>query len=323
MKRKTMLEIKKYLYNRGGSVIWIKDSKFGSGRIHRRVYAIPETLVKESIEASRKMVERHKKNVERNEFLFKRSGNDKSSGKLKFETNSHYMIFKVWVSQKGIFAHHRPVISKTTSRAMNQITKALKKHSTPEIIAAIESCHSLFSRPDFKYYFAYTNYGFTLGDFFSYEKSNYESLVNKTAFKNIPRSWFEESLNGRKYLYDKYSFVPKDRNKPLTEALMVAWKKYQPNVSNINGPEKKSIFIRWSNYLSNWAKLNDFKDPFWLVDFICDALCKYKTLRITQLRFVQYQNFYSHLLPEALIKFNRSSYGDKVFVHNWKEITKK
>lgn len=309
-----------------GKCIVVKKSGFGSGRIRRRIIVISNSQFKRSCRASKAQTDRKGRHEKWAESVKAFHRNKQSpDGKIKFETASQKQIFQAWIRSGYPFVKHLMVKSKSTEYALVRIKSALKKYEAREIIEAFETGHRMFNSNWFKYPYLFKHHKMQLGDFIQYKNDDHRFFAKR--LKDLPQSWLEECLKGEKYLRQRYSFdaVKATQNDPL-EVFSKQLLKTFLEANSLRNFDPEDVKIRasaakWAKMLYNFARLNNSNLPF-LVEFMDNAINKFKTIRLENISFALSENFYKVKIPEALIKWNRSHYEMKTWNTKMSELTK-
>lgn len=231
---------------------------------------------------------------------------------LKFPDESVKITFLYWQRLSYPFMQHKQVMSKVTSRGINYIDKATKKHGKDEVMKAMKRLHDAFNAGWFKYRAHFSETKLALPDFFLYKESHYQK-ISRIPSLTFPRSWFREALKGQHYLESKYGVELKDRKPRITSHLLESWDRYIANNGNsthISNGVKNTI-IRSARILSKFSTANNI-DPLTLTDVIEGALNKWHTIKPKHAGYLTNKIFWNEQLPNELVRYGAIEAGRKI-----------
>jgi hypothetical protein len=298
-------------------IFWIKHPKFGSGKIHRRIYLHGFLLSRPNS---------HRSTREEKINLLDNPKHPINESKFVYPNQSVKIIYGYWNRVGFPFIKHRPIKSKTNSRIFSLLVPICKKYEQRKIVEAIDVGYKIFCNTNFAFHRYYNRNKIGLNDFLDQTMQEYKLIDSTPAMKTIakrhgilfPKSWFAECVHGFDYMTKKYIInYMIDDNPEITKKLIKIVQEHQNRRLNETG---LSYMIQFSKMFINFAELNKF-DILWLIDRFNDALNKFHTVHISKTRYLISKSFFEEILPHELIRYDKMlSRHD--FITNWKELLK-
>lgn len=239
---------------------------------------------------------------------------EKKEEKVIFENHKIKEIFYHWSSMGKPFVSHRLVVSKTLTRALNGIKRALGKHEMEKIITSIDLCHVMFNSNWF--IFDKTRFGIrqlTLGNFFKYSAGAGREIEKryKVLHKAKIKSWFQECLNGERYLKKNYNYYIEDKNPYLTKKLKQVWEEYDED--KVTSPKDINGITSCCNKAVAFSDLNNKLgfNPMEIISTIDRMINQFKNFKPKHLGYLTNEIFWSRQLPKELVRFGTVLKTDK------------
>ncbi len=113
--------------------------------------------------------------------------------------------------------------SKTFTTSLQNIQKALKKHSVAEIKEAMTNYHKIIVAPNTSINLMTPGHKVSLHEFFKFSKYTEERMIKQTHMLEID-SWFDECMKGYEHLEKEFGKYAEDNHSKVTEELKRQYK---------------------------------------------------------------------------------------------------
>jgi len=269
----------------------IKTSLIGSGKISRRC------LIKPFGKEKSRSEKLHENLFKRSKEIPYREAKKPITKPLKFPTSSSKIIFGYWNNLGHPFVRHNPVKSKVTSKGINRIERATKKHGKESVLNAISTIEKVFNSGWFKWRLIIDSQKISLHYFFAYSDKGHKEHSKR--IKDLPLSWFKECLKGFSYMEKKYSIVKKDKHPHITEKLLYAWYEYRKARPPRKEKEQLKIVAK---KLSVFCSNNEF-DWMTVTDIIYGMLNEWHTYKPKHTGYLLSDIFWDDVLRREIIRY--------------------
>ena len=142
--------------------------------------------------------------------------------------------------------HKTDITSKIFTESLQNIQKALKKHTVADITQAMANYHKLITATNTTINLAIPGHKVSLPEFFKFSKHTEERMIKQTQMLEID-SWFDECLKGWEHLESTFGRYIKDHHPKITEELK---KQYQSKINNRNfSVSEINCFIKAAKFI--------------------------------------------------------------------------